>query len=745
MRSRSGRFMMRISAALVVAVFLAVGVAGQDDPDPNSPAPVLLSEGGSTRALATFEGRPARAFQPDTRIVLYATGFKLPDGEGANAFRVYVEDADGRKYRFPVTDIQAARRGVYAVTVQLTDQIGFWPQPKADGDILVGLTWRGMISNRVRLGFGQTGGRIKDDPGAAPTPSVVDSEANVKSTARSPEYVGYRWSGDRSRFMQQATFGQNATLDSRIRRIGIRSWLAEQFDAQYPSANNPYPNFAQKNTNNPQDPATGCGPDNASNPGYAACIRDHYGMYQPQTWFFREAFYGDAQLKHRVSWALAQIWVTAFPEVQQNRHMIEYHKVLSNNAFGNYRNLMRQMTLNGAMGNYLDMAVSTRTNPNENYARELMQLFSVGLFLLNQDGTLKLDQTGNPIPTYTQEGVNNLTKLLTGWGLCSVQAACPNITAGVQNYIDPMRMNNTNNHDLTAKTLLTWPADPAFPPNNTNVAACTNCTNATNITTYANNSLEAAIDNAFNHPNVGPFVGKILIQHMVTSDPTPAYVGRVAAAFNNNGEGVRGDMKAVIRAILLDPEARGDVKTDPNFGKLREPVQYATNLLRAFNVRSANGMEQTDGYMTRGEFSAMAQVPFQSPTVFNFYPPDYGIPGTSLLGPEFAIMTTGTAIARTNFINRFVFTAIPIPADTNLAPRGLSLDFTDLQAISAADPTGNQLLDELGRRMLAHNLPTPMRNTILTAVTAVPATDTLGRVRQAVYLVATSSQFQVQK
>src|SRR5688572_13693672 len=151
-------------------------------------------------------------------------------------------------------------------------------------------------------------------------------------------------------------------------------------------------------------------------------------MYQPQTWFMREAFYGEPQLRHRVAWALLQVMVTSGVDVQQGRHMVEYHKILSNNAFGNFRTLMKQVTLNAAMGTYLDMAISTKNNPNENYARELMQLFSIGLFMLNQDGTLQLDAESNPIPTYDQNGVNNLTKVLTGWTLCNVNnpAICPN-------------------------------------------------------------------------------------------------------------------------------------------------------------------------------------------------------------------------------------------------------------------------------------------------------------------------------
>ncbi len=477
-------------------------------------------------------------------------------------------------------------------------------------------------------------------------------------------------------------------------------------------------------------------------------------MYPIQAWNTKEMFYGDAQLRHRVAWTLSQIWVTSGNDIQQSRHMVEYHKVLSQNAFGNFRNLMEQMTLNPTMGTYLDMSQSTRTNPNENYAREIMQLFTIGLFMLNPNGTVQCYennpcQPGNtPIPTYDQNVVNDLTKVLTGWRLCSVAASCPNLASGTLNYIDPMVINigvnqgniNNNLHDLTAKTLLTYPGSTT-----TSVAACGNCTTFPNIATYANNSMDQALDNIFNHPNVGPFIGKLMIQHMVTSDPTPAYVGRVAAVFNDNGLGVRGDMKAVVRAILLDPEARGEIKTDPNYGKLLEPMQYATNFLRAFNVRNAAGNGQSDGVIfQRSEFTGMAQIPFRSPTVFNYYPPDFVIPGTALLGPEFALMTTGTSIARTNFMNRFVFTSIPVAVSTD-APQGTTVDFSDLQTISAADSTGNLLVDELNRRLLRGTMSAAMRTQVLNAVTAVGSADTLGRVRQAVYLIATSSQYQVQR
>jgi hypothetical protein len=382
------------------------------------------------------------------------------------------------------------------------------------------------------------------------------------------------------------------------------------------------------------------------------------------------------------------------------------------------------MTLNAGMGNYLDMVRSTKQNPNENYAREILQLFTIGLFMLNQDGTLQLDGLGQPIPTYDQDTVNNFTKVFTGWNFCETTALCPNRTVGAPNYKDPMLLNQTN-HDVTAKTLLIYPT--SFPT----IAANTN----------GNLEIDQALDNIFYHPNVGPFVSKNLILQMVTSNPTPAYVGRVAAVFNNNGFGVRGDMKAVVKAILLDPEARGDVKTDPNYGKLREPVQLMTNVFRTWNVRSADGLTQSDGVVA-ALATSMAQNPFNSPTVFNYYPPDYVIPGTALPGPEFNILTTGTAIARSNFANTMVFGRIAVTAD---APNGTSIDLTELQAAFAADTTGNLMLDLINRKMMHSTMSASMKSSILTSLAPIVNTNTLAKAQQALYLVTTSSQYQIQR
>ena len=754
MVSRTSRFARFITAAFVITMASVVSFA-QDDPDPNSPTPILLSESGSTRALAVEDNGfsqyrvskiRSRAFEPNTRIVLYLANLSLMKGEDAGAFRVFAIDKRGHQYRFPTVNLQSVTdaRNVWALTTVLTDEIGYWPAPEADGDIAVFVTWRGLASNTVKLGLGQMGGGIGEIPNGVPTPVGTTIAKNRTSTEN---LVGYRWSSDRFRFLEQATFGPNQTLDQRIRRIGLRTWLAEQFE----SGNTPMP----KDTPQPANAPATC--DGQSDDVPAQCGRDTYSMYKPQTWFMKEAYYGNAQLRLRVSWALAQIWVTSGNDVQQGRHMVEFFQILNQNAFGNYKDIMRQVTKNPAMGTYLDMAISTRTNPNENYPREILQLFSTGLFVLKPDGTLQLDAQNNPIPTYDQNGVNNLTKIMTGWGLCSVAASCPNIVAGTQNYIDPLILNpgvttvGNNRHDLTAKsfTLNSWPTTTPL-----NITACGNCTTLPNIQTYAENSLTQAIDYIYSHQNVGPFVSKILIQHLVTSDPTPAYVARIAAVFDANKSNPS-QLKEVVKAILLDPEARGDVKTDPMFGKLREPVQFATNILRTFNVRGAVVGTQSDGSFgvigfgrTNGqvnEFLGMAQVPFLAPTVFNFYPPDYIVPGTAFLGPEFALLTTGTSITRTNFVNRMVMNTTPIAVAAPDFPTGTGIDITDLVYLATIDPSGNWLVDELNTRMMHGSMSAAMKSRILPAVTAVASSNPTLRTQTAIYLIATSSQYQVQR
>jgi hypothetical protein len=430
--------------------------------------------------------------------------------------------------------------------------------------------------------------------------------------------------------------------------------------------------------------------------------------------------------------------------------MMPYIQTLDRNAFGNYRNLLRDITLSPAMGNYLDMAISTRQSPNENYAREILQLFSIGVDMLNQDGTPKLNAQGNRIPSYDQDLVNSFTKVFTGWTFCG--QGCPNSQPGIVNYRDPMVVNPVN-HDTTQKNILNYPGAVSIIPAGQS----------------PQQDFEDALNNIFYHPNVAPFVSKLLIQQLVTSNPTPAYVGRVAAVFNNNGSGVRGDMKALIRAILLDPEARGNIKTDPDFGKLREPVLFVTNILRPFNPTANTNAPAACGGRSDGVLNIVTlpldQDVWNPPTVFNYYPMDYIIPNANLAGPEFGIFSTGTALKRPNFVNQMLppgglanaANGIPISAQSlilqngsqvlnlNYAPCGTRIDLARLQSIAAADTSGALLVETINKEMLRSSMSGLMRSDILTAVQAVSSTDTLKRARTAVYLVATSPQFQVQR
>ena len=708
------------------AVLLSVSSYAQQDPNPNSPAPVLIAGGSLDRALVVDAVKAPKdlpkptkeAFSVGDEVSIFISGPELLPDEKANAFRVYAKDRRNRMYLFKVDTVQRlpVSKPIFMIRMRIKDIVGFWPQPAEDGDIAIYVTWRGMTSNKMLLGLGKTGGLKLPEESKTKTSSETGQTTNNLTS----NYIGYRWSGDRKRLLEQATFGTNQALDQRVRRIGPRVWLEEQFNAPYPTEG--YPEFELKSGN----VGVGC-PFPRNTPEYRRCTRDHYTQYPLITWFFREALYGEAQLKHRVAWALAQLWVTSGQTVQQSSHMIAYHKVLSENAFGNYRDLMKDMTLNPAMGDYLDMARSTRNNPNENYAREILQLFTIGLFMMNQDGTLQTDAQGNNIPTYDQETINNFTKVFTGWRFCNV--GCPNSTVGAVNFKDPLVLSQ-NLHDEDAKTLLSYP-------------------NAVHENIEAdldgNVELDQALDNIFHHPNVGPFVSRYLIQHLVTSNPTPAYIGRVAAKFNDNGNGVRGDMKAVVKAILLDPEARGDEKTDPGFGKLREPVLLTTHFYRQFEPMNFARTGQSDGSFYWIPQS-MGQLAFYPATVFNFYPPSYVIPGTTILAPEFAIMNTGTAVQRTNMSTIMAFVDLePDDDDPPFTPDGTSISIDSLLQFSMNDASGNQLIDELDRRMMHSTMSPEMKQTILNAVTAIDSNEHEFRIKTALFLIVSSSQYMVQR
>jgi hypothetical protein len=566
-------------------------------------------------------------------------------------------------------------------------------------------TWRrgwlivvaGLVSAFGITSFAQVEERARPPVAGQQAMKPWEAASDAASPDRSSREFDATDTNDIIRFLQQATWGPTRTLVEHVQGIGIKAYLEEQFEAPMSS----YPTL-------PLYPSTR---DQTACPNGSTCQRDHYTMYPLQRLFFTNALYGEDQLRQRVAFALHQIFVVSGVEVTQPSWMAPYLQLLDRNAFGNFRQLLYDITVNPAMGNYLDINGNTRTRPNENYARELLQLFSIGTVWLNPDGTQLTDQQGLPIPTYDQSTVNNFARVFTGWRFAPAPAP------GVPNYVDPMVVNEPQ-HDTGAKTLMNGTVLPAG--RNTR------------------QDLHDALDDIFDHPNVGPFISKQLIQHLVTSNPSPAYVARVSAAFDG-ADGARGDLKAVVRAILLDAEARGAHEDDRSFGRLVHPAQFITNVLRAFDARSADGQSQSDGYLNP-QSAAMGMDVFRPPSVFSYFAPSGGLPGGGgLRGPEFGIFTTSTSIARLNFINTMVYSRINVSAN---APSGTSLALSSLTQLASHPPS---LVAELNESLLHGSMSPEMQDSIVAAVSAVPATDLIRRARAAVYLVLTSSQYQVER
>lgn len=751
-------FLHRFFAIFVCTAFAIVaGNPGSAyGANPNK-APVLISDSASTRAIAlesiTLNTEPfpltsTVKFGSDTRtrICVFAQNLELLAGEGQTAFTADVQDAAGKLYSLKVEYAApvAGFPGVSMLVLRLSDDLG------DTGDVLLRVNLHGVSSNRVRVAIGHLGGGPGDDAGAVATPIVGDPTVPVPAaTPNSYADAAFASGSDGIRFLEQATWGPSDADLAHVRSVGYATWLNEQFNAapQFSGTQSDYPPFALYPQFYPAAPAPPC--DSTT-----TCFRDNYTLYPLQKQFFTNALSQPDQLRQRVAFALHQFIVVGGVQLNGNETSwyAPYLQTIDRNAFGNFRTLLYEVTLNPGMGEYLNMrgnSVVNRANPtpNENYAREIMQLFSIGVDTLNQDGTPVLDSQGNRVPSYDQNTIANLARVFTGWDLAPVKLWSVDNSTVVANYLDPMVPNsNTNRYDIAQKTLLadTSHANPVIVP------ACANCTggsgaqNQANTQAYAIASLNTAIDNLFNHPNTGPYVCTQLIHQLVTSNPTPAYVGRCAAAFANNGAGTRGDMKAVVTAILLDIEARGDVKNAPEYGHLREPVLLMTNLIRTFNGTS-------DGVLASTPFSYtndLGQNLFNPPTVFSYYPADYGLPGTNLFAPEFGLLDTSTTYKRANFVNTLFLgnSGNGIPISNPNRPQGTQVNTSTYQAL-AGNP--QQLVDALNVRMMHGTMSPAMNANIVATVAAVtnatPATQAMQRTQTAIYLIATSSQYQVEK
>ena len=715
-----------------------------------SKPPILITEAApSTRAVAfesvtmkpePFSPTATVQFSTDnrTRIVIFARDLELYAGEGANAFSADAEDGTGKKYLLRVEYVGRVPgfEGITMMIVRLSDDLG------NVGDVLIRVNLHGMASNRVRVAIGSVGGGPAVDPATEYSSPAPTTPPPPDPIATPDPFTGPATDADTARFLEQATWGPPSQAEiNRVKAMGFKAYLDEQFalPPSNPTKGSNYPDLPFP----PDDQATACPAGDAT--VQAICNRDNFSFYPIQRTFYSNAFYNQDQLRQRVAFALHQILVVSGAgEINRGSWMTMYLQMIDRGAFGNYRTLLGEITLNPAMGEYLDMRLSTRTNPNENWAREVLQLFSIGVTELNLDGSPKLDSQGVPIPAYTQTNVNEFTRLFTGWNFNPV-ANPPFPSPGTTNWRDPMVPRGGSNHDVGAKVLL----------NGVNLAACGGTSQQ-----CAQSDLVAGLDNIFNHPNVGPFVGKQLIQHLVTSNPSRAYVERVARVFNNDCDalypqgctGVRGNMKAVVQAVLLDPEARGDVKTDPNYGKLREPAQYIIGVLRALNVKSFDKSSISDGVLgSRSSVDltgSLDQIIFQPATVFSYYQPEYEVPGTKILGPAFGILSTSTTLKRANNINTLVYSGIQAnttPAQSPDRPRGTSVDLANIEAM-ASNP--GQVADYLNALMLHGTMSTQFRNSIITAMNAIPGSDAnfaRKRAQVAAYLVATSSQYDIQR
>ncbi|HEX6718923.1 MAG TPA: DUF1800 domain-containing protein [Pyrinomonadaceae bacterium] len=739
-------------AAKAFIVSVVLSICGLTATAATNKKPILISQAANTRAVAfesvTMKAEPfpltaTVAFSPDTRtrICFFAMDLELLPGEGVNAFTSDVQDASGKIYPLKVEYVGQVPNfpGITMIIVRLADDLG------DTGDVLLRLNLHGMSSNRVRVAIGHAGGGPADDVGAVATPAPA-TPPGADPPLVPDSYAGPASDADTVRFLEQASWGPTSAEVARVKAMGFMAYLNEQFNLA--------PSNVAKGSNYPDltfpldDASQQCPTTNPADPNYnqSVCLRDNYSIYSLHRTFFSNALYRNDQLRQRVAFALHQILVvSANSEVNRPSWLTIYLQALDRNAFGNYQTLLSEITLTPAMGEYLDMRLSTKTSPNENFAREVLQLFSIGTDTLNLDGTQQRDALGNTIPTYTQADINEFTRVFTGWNFATA------IGAGITNYRDPMFPRGNQNHDAGAKTLL----------NGFSIPACTSTTSAQNIT-CTQSDMTAVMSHLANHPNVGPFLSKQLIQHLVTSNPSPAYVERVARVFNNDCSGLypqgcsntRGNLKLVVQAILLDPEARGDVKDDPNFGKLREPAQYITGFLRAFNVKSFDKTSTSDGVLgnrSTNDFTGSLDQPiFQPPTVFSYYQPSYIVPGTKILGPAFGILSTTTTLRRANNINTLIYTGVSNNSSPTAGspdrPRGTSIDIANLEAL-AGNPV--DVVNALDALLLHGTMTSQMRSSIVTAMNAINDADVTTRnqkrARTAVYLVATSSQYDVQR
>jgi uncharacterized protein (DUF1800 family) len=565
--------------------------------------------------------------------------------------------------------------------------------------------------------------------------------------------AGPAFDSDAARFLAQATFGPTTSSIAHLRDVGYEAWLAEQF-AEPASTETQYLDWLVPIQDYISDDAR-----------LEIWSINSVGTPDPS----RNNAIPTDQLRQRVAFALSEIFVVSNSNgtlAYQPWALASFYDMLAADAFGNYRTLLEDVTKHPAMGIFLSSIQNQKEDPeqnihpDENYAREVMQLFSVGLNQLNLDGTPVL-AGGQPVPTYDQATVRGFAAVFTGWdwnntgcGDTTYTCCMYNETEGWGTYFWCGPSNNTD---------LPWrlPMEPIeHYHDNTSDKQLLNYTGVSlpnGVLAHGGDAqaeLTEALDNIFNHPNVGPFIATRLIERLVTSNPSPAYVRRVAEAFNDNGAGTRGDLRAVIRQILLDPEARyGNWSAPETFGKLREPLLKITQMWRAMEARSQSGRIGTLSPWPAIE-EQIGQAPLRSPTVFNFFKPDYAQPGEvhdrGLASPEFQILTDTMIVATPNYLFHEIFCDYTGSEDCWASddPATMQMNEDRDAALAASDPAA--LVDEYSRLFMSGQMSPFMKGVLVNRLQQMSADDygdNLGRrrVQHALYLILNSPEYSIQK
>jgi uncharacterized protein (DUF1800 family) len=565
-----------------------------------------------------------------------------------------------------------------------------------------------------------------------------------------------------ARFLSQATFGNTYAEIQKVANQSIEKWLDEQLAMSNSFRIETYVKNLHQSMVDSLNIKNNVNTNTLTNVGVS-------------NWHFDAAWFQGCmtapdQLRWRVSFALSEILVTSRVSAFDGNPyaLASYYDVLMDNAFGNYRTLLDKITYHPAMGSYLTFLnnhatdVGKQTYPDENYAREIMQLFSIGLYQLNLDGTEKKDNNGQLIPTYNNDDIANLAKVFTGlsWGdgtYLGINAKDNwSYTKRMKFYgIDSSDAKKNpwktsprivDGHERGTKTFLSSSVDPT----------------ASRSAMQGEADIQDALNIIFNHPNVGPFVSRRLIQRLISSNPSPAFIQRIASVFNNNGSGVRGDLKSVIRAILLDPEARnccGD-ETDA-FGKLREPFVRYMNLIKGLNLTATGGVFRNA--MVR-VYDQTAQRPLSSPSVFNFYSPDY-IPNGPLkdagkVGPEFQLLSSQTLTGYFNALNDWLVNDDPTDyyglfTGETYKPNQDPKFNTVADYVLTRNDKLPQLLDKYNLILANGRLSTESLNTISQAIKGMPYSEDANgipntneayrRVRLAIFLIMTSPEYLINK